>query len=44
MKQRKTLASKKLGRHLIQVKEIDTKENNEICGKTFRIVLYLEPI
>ena len=44
MKQRKTLGSKKLGKHLILVKEIESKENNQICGKTFRIVLYLQPV
>jgi hypothetical protein len=39
---RKTLSGKRMGQYLIQIREIETRESNEICGKNYRITLYLE--
>lgn len=42
MRLRKMASERKIGKHLIQIREIETKESNEICGKNYKIILYLE--
>lgn len=42
MRMRKAMSEKKLGKYLIRIRDIETKESNEICGKNYKIILYLE--
>ena len=39
---RKSASGKRVGQYLIQIKEIEARETSEICGKNYRITLYLE--
>ncbi len=41
LRARKALSGKRVGQFLIQIREIETRETNEICGKNYRIGLYL---
>lgn len=41
-KQRKLLSDRKLGKYLVRVREVEGKESSEICGKSFKLLLYIE--
>lgn len=41
LKQRKGLNDRKIGKYLVRVRDVESRELNEICGKAFRLLLYL---
>lgn len=42
MAYRKSISDKKLGKYLIRLKDFQGKEQTEMCGKTFKLMLYIE--
>ena len=41
MRQRKLLSDKKMGKYLVRLKEVQGQEHSEICGKSFKLFLYI---